>query len=123
MKETKLFKNIKNIIEALSKHEDSSAIEVLERIGTNCDSDEVRSLTASALVNRNTPESLSIVILSKGKGINDMNTGVAMTTINDILSLQDKAIAMKILNDAAGTDIDEEIKETARSVQALMALS
>ncbi len=123
MKETKLFKNIKNIIEALSKHEDSSAIEVLEKLGTNCDNDEIRSLTAKALIEKNTPESLSIVILNKGKGINDLNTGVAMNTINDLLALKDKNNMTKILDDAIQANIDEEIKETALSVKALMALS
>lgn len=109
-----------NIIETLAKHEDSAAVGVLEDVGTNCPDDEVRRLTAKALVTRNTPDSLSIVILEKGKGINDLSTNVAMSTINELLSLKDKSKALQILNDAEENHPDENIKETARSVKALM---
>lgn len=116
-------KKINNIIEALSKHEDTSAVGVLREVGTNCSDDEVRRLTAKALVNRNSRESLSVVILEKGKGVNDLSTNVAMSTINEILSLKNKEEAFKILSEAEENHEDENVKETARSVKALMAFS
>lgn len=114
---------LSNIIEALSTHEDTSAVGVLEDVGTNCPDDEVRKLTARALVNRNTYDSLSVVILKKGKGINDLSTSVAMSTINELLSLRDKTEVLKVLNDAEENHPDEAVRETARSVKALMAFS
>jgi len=116
-------KRLTNILEALSKHEDVSAEEVLERIGTNCADDEVRRMTAKALVNRNTYNSLSIVVTKKGKGINDLNTGVAMSTINEILGLKDSEEVLKVLKDAEENNPDEIVKETARSVKALIAFT
>lgn len=114
---------LNNIIEALSRHEDSSAIGVLEEVGTNCADDEVRRLTARALVNRNTYDALSVVILRRGKGINDLSTNVAMSTINELLALQNKEEVLKVLNHAEENQDDEAIKETARSVKALMAFA
>ncbi|MEI8128636.1 MAG: hypothetical protein WCG95_03360 [bacterium] len=116
-------KKLNNIIEALSQHESGAAVEVLERVGTNCTDDEVRRLTARALVNRNTQDSLSVVILKNGKGINDLSTNVAMGTINELLALKDKSEALKVLENVQDSDCDEAIKETARSVKALMAFS
>ena len=116
-------KELNYIIEALGKHEDSSAVSVLERLGTNCADEEVRRLTAKALIGRNTHDSLSLVILEKGKGINDMNTSVAMSAINDLLSLEEKTEAIKILDDTMQMHSDEEVRETARSVKALMAFA
>lgn len=116
-------KRLSNVIEALSRHEDESAIKVLERLGTNCSDDEVRRLTAKALIKRNSQESLSVVITEKGKGINDLSTNVAMSAINELLSLEDKSQALAVLSRVEGNDIDESVKETARSVKALMAFS
>lgn len=116
-------KKLNNIIEALSRHEDASAIDVLKNVGTNCHDDEIRRLTSKALVNRNTEDSLMIVMTEKGKGIHDLSTSVAMGTINEILSLEDKTYAIKILDEVSEVHEDEEIRETARSVKALMALS
>lgn len=116
-------KIINNILEALSRHESSSAVDVLERIGTNSSDDEVRMMTAKALIKRNTPDSLSIVIGKPGKGINDLSTNVAMSTINELLSLKDKTEAMKILDEVKEKHSDQTIKETARSVKALMLFS
>lgn len=116
-------KKIQNIIEALAQHEDVESINVLKDLGTNCPNDEVRRLTAKALVSKNTPEALSLVIIEKGKGINDMNTSVAMSTINELLSLEDKTEVMKILTDTEEQHSDNEVKETARSVNALMAFT
>lgn len=116
-------KILSNIIEALSKHEDSAAIGVLEDVGTNCPNDEIRRLTAKALIDRNTYDALSVVIHKKGKGINDLSTNVAMSAINELLALKDKSEALKVLDDAENNESDDAIKETARSVKALMAFS
>lgn len=116
-------RKLNNIIEALSQHENESAVAVLGKIGTNCPDDEVRRLTAKALINRNTNDSLSVVITNSGKGINDLSTNVAMSTINELLSLKDKSRALKVLDEAETTSEDENVKETARSVKALMAFT
>lgn len=116
-------KKLKNIIEALAQHENDSAVEVLERVGTNCADDEIRRLTAKALVSRNTRDSLSVVLLKRGKGVNDLSTNVAMSTINEILSLKNKEEALKLINEAEENHEDENVKETARSIKALMAFS
>lgn len=116
-------KKLSNIIEALSRHEDSTAINVLERLGTNCSDDEVRRMTAKALISRNCYDSLSVVILKEGKGINDLNTSVAMNTINELLALEDKTEALRVLQEAQENDSNENIRENARSVKALMAFS
>lgn len=112
-----------DIIEALSIHEDDSAVGVLERLGTNCPDGEVRELTSKALVRRNTHESLRVLIINKGKGINDLSPQVAMSTINEILSLSDKSEVMKILEDTINLHSEEDVRETARSVKALIELS
>ena len=116
-------KKLNNIIEALSKHDDPSSIGVLERLGTNCENDNVRRLTAKALISKNAHDSLAVVISEKGKGINDLSTNVAMSAINELLLLKDKAEAVKILTDTQEQHSDEEVRETARSVKALMDLS
>lgn len=116
-------KILSNIIEALSKHQDNAAVGVLEDVGTNCPNDEIRRLTAKALIDRNTRDSLAVVIQKKGKGINDLNTSVAMSTINELLALKDKSEVIKILDEVEENIEDESIKETARSVKALMAFS
>jgi len=116
-------KKLSNIIDALAHHQDQGSLEVLERVGTNCPDDEVRRLTAKALVNKNTRDSLSIVIISRGKGINDLSTNVAMSAINELLALEDKSSAMEILAIAEESHEDESVRETARSVKALMAFS
>jgi hypothetical protein len=116
-------KKLENIIAALATHEDSSSIAVLERLGTNSANDEVRRLTAKALVSKNTNEALAILITQSGKGINDLSTNVAMGTINELLALKNKEEAIKILDETQEAHSDEEIRETARSVKALMAFS
>ncbi len=114
---------IKNIIEALGQHQDEEAIMVLEKIGTNSDNDEIRELTAKALVQKNTEESLRIVLISRGKGINDLSARVAMSTINELVSLKDKDKAVKILDDTIDMHSEEDIRETARSVRTLLTFS
>ena len=46
-----------------------------------------------------------------------------MSTINELLSLNDKAEAIRILEDTVENHSDEEVRDNARSVKALMALS
>ena len=116
-------KRISKIIEALGKHEDSSAIAVLEDLGTNSADDEIRELTAQALIKKNCHDSLKIVILNKGKGINDLSAKVAMSAINELLNLKDKQEAIKILEDTIAMHSDKDVRDTARSVRALMTYS
>ena len=113
-------KKLTNLINALARHEDPSSIEVLEKLGTNCENDEVRRITAKALIEKNSDESLSIVINNLGKGINDLSTNVAMSTINEILSLENKEQAIKILEDTQANHEEEAVRETANSVKALI---
>ena len=116
-------KNLSNVIDALSKHQDEASIAVLERLGTNSENEDVRMLTSKALVKRNTRDSLSVAILRAGKGINDLSTNVAMSTINELLSLDDKTEAMNILSEVEQMELQDEVRETAKSVKALMAFS
>lgn len=124
MKSTKNFNRVSDIIDSLTINPNPDSVAVLEEIGTNSSIDEVREMTARALVKRNESASLSVVISHKGKGINDMSTVVAMSTINCLLSLEDKELAMKVLeNTISDEGIEEDVRENARSVKALMALS
>ena len=124
IKTNKNYIRVSDIIDSLTINPSSDAVAVLEEIGTNSSTDEVREMTARALVKRNEVASLSVVISNKGKGINDMSTVVAMSTINSLLSLEDKETAMTVLeNTISGEGIPEDVVENARSVKALMALS
>ena len=115
-------RKIGNIIEALCLHQDPESIRVLEELGTNSSDDEIRELTARALVRKNVHDSLTVALTNKGKGINDMSTAVAMSTINELLSLENKEEAMTVLTDTIEQHSDEEVRENARSVKALMTL-
>jgi len=115
-------KNVAEIIDALAAHQDHSSIEVLEELGTNSPDNEVREYTSRALVKKNVHDSLKIVIINQGKGINDLSPAVAMSTINEILSLQDKTEVIRILDDTINMHSDETVKENARSVKSLLAL-
>jgi len=110
-----------NIIEALGRHEDEDSLRILDELGTNCPHDDVREMTAKALIKRNSHESLKLMIVNKGKGINDLSAKVAMTAINELLSLDNKEEAMKILNDTIEMHSEKEVRDTARSVRALMS--
>lgn len=124
IKTNKNYIRVSDIIDSLTINPSSDAVSVLEEIGTNSSIDEVREMTARALVKRNEVSSLSVVISNKGKGINDMSTVVAMSTINSLLSLEDKETAMTVLeNTISGEGVEEDVRENARSVKALMALS
>ena len=116
-------KRIKNIIEALSIHQDPEAIKVLDEIGTNCSVDDVRELTAVALAKRNSEDSLNIIINNKGKGINDLSPRVVMTTINELLALKDKENVLKVLDKAIENNEDQDVKDTASSIKALMTFT
>ena len=123
-KNNKDYDKVSVIIEALGLNADPDAVDVLEEIGTNSSIDDVREMTSRALVKRNDEKSLSVVITNRGKGINDLSTVVAMSTINELLSLEDKEQAMRILENTINSeDSEDEIRENARSVKALMALS
>ena len=115
-------KNVAEIIDALAAHQDHSSIEVLEELGTNSPDNEIREYTSRALVRKNVHDSLKIVIINQGKGINDLSPAVAMSTINEILSLQDKTEVIRILDDTINMHSDETVKENARSVKSLLAL-
>jgi len=124
LKNNKNYSRVSNIIESLSINPNPDSVQVLEEIGTNSSIDDVREMTSRALVKRNEHDSLSVVISNRGKGINDMSTVVAMSTINELLSLENKEVAMNVLENTISSDnFDEEVKENARSVKALMALS
>ena len=124
MVDKKIVRDVTNIIEGLGRNENPETISILEDVGTNSKIDAIRKMTSRALVKKNMHDSLNIVISNKGKGINDMSTVVAMSTINELLSLENKEEAMKILeNTISSESFDDEVKENARSVKALMALS
>ncbi len=124
IRNTKQFNRVSDIIDSLTINPNPDSVAVLEEIGTNSSIDDVREMTAKALVKRNEHDSLSVVISNRGKGINDMSTVVAMSTINSLLSLEDKEEAMKVLEHTiSGEGFSEDVKENARSVKALMALS
>ena len=115
-------KKIKKIIETLGRHEDTQAIAVLEELGTNSADNEIRELTSQMLVRKNIHDALEVVIINKGKGINDMSPVVAMSTINEILNLEDKSEAIRILDDTINMHSDEEVRENARSVKSLLSI-
>ncbi len=117
-------RKVSNIIEALGRHEDKDAIRVLCDLGTNHHSDEIRELTARALIKRNSKEALEVVIKNKGKGINDLSARVAMTAINELLALKEKESAIQILEETlSNSETEQEVQDTARSVKALMSFS
>ena len=121
--EKRVIKNVTNIIEGLGMNPDHETISILEDVGTNSKVDAIREMTSRALVRKNEHDALQVVISNKGKGINDMSTVVAMSTINELLSLSDKTEAMKVLTDTVEMHSDEEVRDNARSVKALMALT
>lgn len=117
-------KKIRNIIQALGEHKDTqAAIDLLTEFGTNSPDDEIRELTAQTLIRKNIHESLRVVLISKGKGINDLSARVAMASINELLALKDKTEAIKILDDTIKLHSEEDVRNTARSVRALMTFS
>ena len=49
-----------------------------------------------------------------------MSARVAMSTINELLTLTDKTEAMRILDETIAEHSEKEVQDTARSVKALM---
>jgi len=116
--------NAIKIIEALGRHTDEAATDILKEIGTNSSREDVREETAKALIRRNSENSLRILVANEGKGINDLSTKVALSTVNTLLELQDKSELLKVLNQTIdGKEMKDEIKNTARSLRALITLS
>lgn len=116
-------RKVKNIIEALGRHKDEDSIRVLNELGTNCPIDEIREMTSKALIRKNTKQALEIMIVNKGKGINDLSARVAMCAINELLALKDKKEALEILENTINSEGEKEVQDTARSVKALMSFS
>jgi len=117
-------KKVSNIIEAISKHQDEKeALRVLDDLGTNCPLDDIRELTSRYLIRKNTPDALKLVIVNRGKGINDLSAKVAMCAINELLALKDKEEAIRILDETIEHNEEKEVQDTARSVKALMSFS
>ena len=116
-------KAVEKIIDSLEKHEDLESIAVLEELGTNSPDNEVRELTSRALVRKNVHDSLKVVIINKGKGINDLSPVVAMSTVNEILALKDKTEVIKILDDTINLNTIDEVRDNARSVKSLLELN
>ena len=123
MRNNKNFSKVSNIIESLTINPNPDSVAVLEEIGTNSPDNEVREYTSRALVRKNVHDSLKVVIINQGKGINDLSPAVAMSTINEILALKDKSEVVRILDDTINLHSDESVKENARSVKSLLALS
>ncbi len=120
----KAVKKVSNLIEAISKHQDEQeALRVLDDLGTNCPLDDIRELTSRYLIRKNTTDALRLVIVNRGKGINDLSAKVAMCAINELLALKDKAEAIKILDETIEQNDEKEVQDTARSVKALMSFS
>lgn len=116
-------KAVEKIINSLGKHEDVESISVLEELGTNSPDNDVRELTSRVLVRKNVHDALKVVIINEGKGINDLNPVVAMSTVNEILSLDDKTEVIKILDDTINLNSIDEVRENAKSVKSLLALN
>ena len=115
--------NALKIIEALGRHDDADAINVLRDLGTNSSREDVREETARALIRRNSDDALRILVADQGKGINDLSTKVALTTVNNLLEIKDKSSLVKILNETINSEKEEEVRNTARSLRALITLS
>lgn len=116
-------KTIEKIINVLEVHPDNSSIDLLEELGTNSPDNEVREMTSKALVRKNVHESLKIVIINQGKGINDLSPVVAMSTINEILALKDKNEVIKILDDTISLNSIQEVRDNAVLVKSLLSYS
>ena len=116
-------KAVEKIIDSLERHEDVESIQVLEELGTNSPDNEVRERTSCALVRKNVHDSLKVVIINQGKGINDLSPIVAMSTVNEILALDDKTEVMKILDDTINMNSIDEVRENAKSVKSLLTLA
>lgn len=111
---------VEDIIQALGEHEDSTAVSVLEEIGTNSSDEYVRKLTAEALAKRNSHESLRIILINSGKGIHDLNNTVSDAVVSTLKSLEDKEEALRILEDTISLHSDEMVKRRAKEVKEIL---
>ena len=115
--------NALNIIEALKLKNDDEAIDVLRDVGTNSSREDVREKTVEALISKNSDKALRVLVANEGKGINDLSTKVAFSTIAQLVSLQDKTELIKILDETINDNVPDEVKITARSLKTLITLS
>jgi len=111
---------VSDIIAALGKHSDEAAIGVLEKVGTNCSDNEVRKMTAKALIQRNTHDSLKVLIINKGKGIHDYNEDVSKSVVGMLKAQKDKSETLKILEDTIEFHSDNEVKEKSEEVRNII---
>jgi hypothetical protein len=119
----KTFKKLDEIIEGLTNHEDPTSVWFLEEIGSNSSLDCIREMTSRALVRKNMNDSIRVVVAHEGKGINDMSKLVAMRTIGELISLEDKSVADEVLQDVIENNPNEQVQNNARAVRTLLALS
>ncbi len=122
MSKNKTFKKLDAIVEGLARHNDPESVALLEEVGTNSSLDCIREMTSRALVKKNMSDSIRVVVAHEGKGINDMSKIVAMSTIGELLNLEDKTVAAEVLQDVIDNG-EETIRDNARSVKALLALA
>lgn len=113
-------KNIGLIIEALEKNQDEDSVRVLEEVGTNNFMDEIREMTAKALINKNSDCSLKAIINNNGKGINDLSERVRNSTIEALLNLENKEMVLNILNETIEQHCDEQVKNRAIEVRQML---
>lgn len=111
---------VSEIIEALGQHEDESAINVLDEVGTNSGNERIRELTAKALVERNTYNSLEVVINREGKGINDLSRDVSESAIEALRSLPDKSEVIRVLDATINRLENEILRQRAVEVKDLI---
>lgn len=119
----KNYDNVNLLIEALGKNTDERSIRILEDLGTNSPVDFIRSCTAIALIRKNTTESLRLMVSRKGKGINDLSPKVCEITVNELLNLDDKTEALKVLRESIKMTSDKKVKINSRSVKTVLDLS
>lgn len=115
--------NALKIIEALGRHQDEESIDVLRDLGTNSSRDDVREHTATALIRKNSDKAYRILIANEGKGINDLSTRVALSTVGKLFQVQDKSELVKVLDETIRENANAEVQTTARSLKALITLS
>jgi len=115
--------NALKIIEALGRHKDEESIDVLIDLGTNSSREDVREETATALIRKNNERALRILISNKGKGINDLSTKVALSTVGKLVKIENKRDLMNVLDETIGSECPQEVKHSARSLKALITLS
>jgi hypothetical protein len=79
-------------------------------------------MTCCALVKKNTPDSLKIVTANEGKGINDMSKIVAMRTISELINLEDKITAIRVLDEVSQNGETQAIQDHALAVRNILSM-